>query len=196
MCEKEWTKLATPPEVKNADAECAATGLDPTRTRFLTPDMCRIHLGNLGALHVTVVNEDIYRGVYAAYAFPVAYPGGYISLLQSVEEKEVEVGIIRDLSAFPPAAQELVRQALARRYFVHTLTAIREISWKYGLVAFEVETDKGPASFYLRWSQDRAVDYGQRGKVLISLENNRYLIPDLEKLTPSERTEFQRYIYW
>ena len=61
---------------------------------------------------------------------------------------------------------------------------------------FEVETDKGPASFYLRWSQDRAVDYGQRGKVLISLENNRYLIPDLEKLTPSERTEFQRYIYW
>ena len=54
----------------------------------------------------------------------------------------------------------------------------------------------GKASFYLRWSQDRAVDYGQRGKVLISLENNRYLIPDLEKLTPSERTEFQRYIYW
>jgi hypothetical protein len=48
----------------------------------------------------------------------------------------------------------------------------------------------------MRWSQDRAVDYGQRGKVLISLENNRYLIPDLDKLTTHERTEFQRYIYW
>ncbi len=188
--------VATPPEIKNMDAECAPTGLDPTRTRFLTPDMCRIHLGNLGALHVTVLNEDIYGGVYAAYAFPVAYPGGYISLLQSVGEQEVEVGIIRDLDAFPPPAQELVRQALARRYFIHTITAIREVGWKYGLVAFEVETDKGPSSFYMRWSQDRAVDYGQRGKVLISLENNRYLIPDLDKLTPSERTEFQRYIYW
>ena len=188
--------MSAPPETKKAAADRVTPALDPTRTRFLTPDMCRIHLGNLGALHVTVLNEDIYGGVYAAYAFPVAYPGGYISLLQSVEEKEVEVGIIRDLDAFPPAAQELVRQALARRYFVHTITAIREISWKYGLVAFEVDTDKGPASFYMRWAQDRAVDYGQRGKVLISLENNRYLVPDLEQLTPSERTEFQRYIYW
>jgi len=135
--------LATPPEVKNADAKCAATGLDSTRTRFLTPDMCRIHLGNLGALHVTVLNEDIYGGVYAAYAFPVAYPGGYISLLQSVGEQEIEIGIIRDLDLFPQEAQELVRQALARRYFVHTITAIREVGWKYGLVAFEWTPTRG-----------------------------------------------------
>ncbi len=122
-------------------------GIGPTRTRFLTPDMCRIHLGNLGALHVTVLNEDIYGGVYAAYAFPVAYPGGYISLLQSVGEQEVEIGIIRDLDEFPPEAQELVRQALARRYFIHTITAIREIGWKYGLVAFERRDRQGTVEF-------------------------------------------------
>ena len=184
---------------ENAEKPAAAPAPqkpDPTRTRFLTPDMCRIHLGNLGALHVTVMNDSIYGGVYAAYAFPVAYPGGYISLIHSVGEKDVEIGIIRDVNEFPPQAAELVRQALARRYFVHTITAIREVGWKFGLVAFEVDTDKGPVSFYMRWSQDRAVDYGQRGKVLMDLDNNRYLIPDLEKLTPRERSEFQRYIYW
>ena len=169
---------------------------DPTQVRFLTPNTVRIHLGNLGALHVTIMNEGIYGGVYAAYAFPVAYPGGYVSLIHSVGEKDAEIGIVRDLDEFPKEAADLVRQALARRYFVHTITGIKDVGWKYGLVAFDVETDKGPVSFYMRWSQDRAVDYGRRGKVLIDLENNRYLVPDLEQLTPHERAEFQRYIYW
>ena len=169
---------------------------DRTQIRYLTPDMCRIHLGNLSALHVTVINEGIYGGVYAAYAFPVEYPDQYISMLQSTGEKDVEVGVIRDLNDFPPEAAVLVRQALARRYFVHTITGINHVGWKYGLIFFDVETDKGKAEFFMRWSQDRAVDYGRRGKVIIDLENNRYLIPDLEKLTTRERTEFQRYIYW
>jgi len=169
---------------------------DGTRVRFLSPDMCRIHVGNLGALHVTVKNEGIYGGVYAAYAFPVAHPYGYISLIHTAGEKDVEIGVIRDLAQFPEADAELVRQALARRYFVHTITHVGHVGWKYGLVAFEVDTDKGPVSFFMRWSQDRAVDYGRRGKVIIDLDNNRYLIPNLDKLSTKERTQFQRYIYW
>ncbi len=170
--------------------------VDPTKVRFLTPDTCRIHLGNLGALHVTVVNEGIYGGVYAAYAFPVAHPDSFISLIHTAGEKDHEIGIIRDLSEFPGDAAELVRQALARRYFVHTITRIHEIVYKYNLLEMDVETDKGPVKFFMRWSQDRAVDYGRRGKVLIDLDNNRYLIPNLDDLAPSERTQFQRYIYW
>jgi len=169
---------------------------DPTRIRFLTPDMCLIHLGNLGALHVTVKNEGIYGGVYAAYAFPVAHPRGYISLIHTSGEKDIEIGIIRDLAEFPREAAELVRAALDRRYFVHTITHINEVAWEFGLVAFDVETDKGPVKFYMRWSQDRAVDYGRRGKVIIDLDNNRYLIPNLESLSPRERSSFQRYVYW
>ncbi len=173
-----------------------AAEIDPTQLRFLSPETCRIHLGNLGALHVTILNEGIYGGVYAAYDFPVAHPDKYISLMQAMGEKDREVGIIRDLNEFPESDAQLVRQALQRRYFIHTITAIKEIGWRFGLVAFEVETDKGLVSFYMRWSQDRAVDYGKQGKVIIDLEGNRFLIPDLDKLTPSELSSFQRYIYW
>ena len=167
-----------------------------TSIRFLTPEMCRIHLGNLGALHVTIVREGIYGGVYAAYAFPVAYPDGYISIIQSTGERDVEIGIIRDLSEFPEEDAALVREALARRYFVHTITKLNDIAWKYGLILFDVETDKGHAEFFMRWRQDCAVNYGRQGKVIIDLENNRYRIPDLEALSAAERTQFQRYIYW
>ena len=48
----------------------------------------------------------------------------------------------------------------------------------------------------MRASQDRATEYGARGRVLIDLDDNRYLIPDLEELTAGEQVLFQRYIYW
>jgi len=48
----------------------------------------------------------------------------------------------------------------------------------------------------MHWSTDRAVDYGGRGKILIDVDDNRYLIPDLDALDPKQRSDFQRYIYW
>ena len=170
---------------------------DPTQIRYLTPQVCKIHVGTLDALHVTVKNERIYGGVYAAYAFPVAHPDEFISLLHRTGEGEdVEIGVIRDLKEFPPDQADLVRQALARRYFIHTITRIHQIGWKYGFVTMDVETDKGRVNFLMRWSHDRAVDYGHRGKVLIDVNENRYLIPDLEKLSAREQNDFTRVIYW
>ena len=172
------------------------TEVSQTEIRFLTPDMCRIHLGTHDALHVTVKNERIYGGVYAAYAFPVAHPNGYISLIHVGGDEEIEIGVIRDLGEFPDADATLVRQALERRYFVHNVTRINHIGMKFGFVAMDVETDKGPCSFLMPWRHDRAFDYGRRGKILIDLDDNRYLIPDTDKLSARERSEFQRYIYW
>ena len=37
---------------------------------------------------------------------------------------------------------------------------------------------------------------GGRGKILIDVDDNRYLIPDLDALDPKQRSDFQRYIYW
>jgi hypothetical protein len=180
------------------DDQEPAVVVDTTRVRYLTPDMCKIHLGTHGALHATVMNDRIYGGVFAAYAFPVAYPDKYISLIHSAgdDKQQIEIGIIRDLDEFPPEQAYLVRQALARRYFVHTITRIDHIGWKYGCVSMDVQTDKGPVSFMMRWSNDRAVDYGRRGKIIIDINDNRYLVPDVDKLTTRERSEFTRYIYW
>jgi hypothetical protein len=171
-------------------------GAERTQIRFLTPEDCRIHLGNLGALHVTMKNEGIYGGIYTAYAFPVAYPNGYISIVQTAGDQDTELGVIRDLSEFPEGDAALVRQALERRYFVHTITRLKSIAMRFNMLFLEVSTDKGDLSFFMRWAQDRAVDYGQRGKVLIDVDDNRYLLPDLDRLPAKERVDFQRFIYW
>ena len=171
--------------------------VDPTQIRYLAPEMCRIHLGAHDALHVTVSNDRIYGGVYASRIFPVGHPSRYISLIHvGPGGVETEIGVIRNLNDFPPEAVELVGEALARRYFVRTITRIHKVGLKYGFIALEVETDKGPASFFMYWQRHRAVTYGAHGKILLDVDDNRYVIPDLGQLSTHELAEFQRYIYW
>ena len=184
------TALAQP-----SDADVPA--LSPTETRYLAPDQAHVHLGNQGAMHVTVKDDRIYGGAYAVYAFPVRYPGKYISLRHTNSKgDDVEIGIIRDMTDWPASDRELVETALKRYYFVHVITRIDHVGWKFGFVHLSVQTDKGPVEFMMRWQHDRAVDYGQSGKILLDVDENRYLIPDVNALSPGEREEFLRHIYW
>ena len=89
-----------------------------------------------------------------------------------------------------------MRAALARRYFLRRITGIDSIQLAYGYLLFQVRTDQGPARFTVRWTQSQAQDFGLRGKVLLDLEDNRFLVPDTERLPPRERELFQRYVYW
>ncbi len=196
---KDGTKNGAPARDVSRDAataQAASSATDRTQIRFLTPENCRIHLGNLGTLHVTMKGEGIYGGIYTAYAFPVAYPDGFISIVQTAGDQDTEIGVIRNLSDFPESDAALVREALNRRYFIHTVSKLLSIEMQYNMLFLEVVTDKGDLSFFMRWAQDRAVDFGQNGKVLIDVDDNRYLIPDLDGLSTRERVDFQRFIYW
>ncbi|MCX7846776.1 MAG: DUF1854 domain-containing protein [bacterium] len=165
--------------------------------RWLTPEVARIHLGSLKTLHVTVRDERSYGGVYAVRSMPVRYPRKYISLrFIDHDKREVEVGLIRDLDEWPRQTQELVRQSLLKRYFVHVIKSIRNIETFPGYFNFDVETDRGPMQFMMRWQSDRAQDYGPSGKMLLDSEENRYLIPDINALPEHERRLFLRHIYW
>jgi hypothetical protein len=165
--------------------------------RYLGPGQCRVHIGLHGALTATVLGDRTYGGVYAAYLFPVRHPDRYIALIQSVEDGSGnEIGVIRSLDEFAPDQAKLIREALKRRYFVHSIRRINHIGWKYGFVAIDADTDKGHVDFLMRWQQDRAVNYGKAGKVLIDVNNNRFLIPDVEALSAGERSKFLRVIYW
>jgi hypothetical protein len=48
----------------------------------------------------------------------------------------------------------------------------------------------------MRWSQSQVQDFGDRGKILVDLDDNRFLVPDVEALPPKERELFQRFVYW
>jgi hypothetical protein len=172
-------------------------GPDTARLRYLDPSMCRFYPGNFAALHLEITGIWVYGGVYAAYCFPVERRSEFIGIIQSRRTgDDLEIGIVRRLEDFPEDQAELVRAALQRRYFFHTIDRILRIGWDGGYVSMRVDTDKGPASFLMRWSNDRAVSFGRDGKLLIDVDDNRYLIPRVDALPPRERSAFTRIIYW
>jgi ATP-binding cassette, subfamily B, bacterial len=128
---------------------------------------------------------------------PASQPDDFISLRTwDRDGQERELGILRNLNAWSDRSQSLVREALGRRYFLRRITGIDEIKLECGYLLFAVRTEQGPARFMMRWTQSQVQDFGARGKVLLDLEDNRFLVSDVELLGPRERELMQRYVYW
>jgi hypothetical protein len=104
--------------------------------------------------------------------------------------------MVRDLADWPAEARDLLEQGLLRRYFVRIITDLEGIELSYGLLTFRVATDHGPTEFTMRNSHGQAQDYGRTGKLLIDVDDNRYLVPDVDALPRRQQLLFRRYIYW
>lgn len=163
---------------------------------ILNPVETKIFRGTFDMLHV-MFSGELYRGVFAVAAFPVSSPTRYVSLFYYDDnDKLVEIGMIEDLDKFPEEARNLVLAALNRHYFSYEVKEINNIKFEYGLVFFDVETDKGHKEFAMRWETSRAVDLGNRGKILLDVFDDRYIVKDVSSLSRYEQDLFTLYIYW
>jgi hypothetical protein len=104
--------------------------------------------------------------------------------------------MVRAMDDWPAAERALLEQALAQQYFLRRITRIERIEQQYGLLTFAVQTDRGPARFLLRASHSQAQDYGPQGKLLVDVDDNRYIVADVHALPRRQQALFRRYIYW
>ena len=164
--------------------------------RWLTPRTAHVGLGDHGTLRVTA-NGQVFGGMFAVRALPATYPDRFISLRYAdADGQEHEVGMVADLGDWPEDVRGLLGQALMRRYFLRRITAVDAIELKYGLLTFRVQTERGPAEFTMRSSHSQAQDYGRAGKILIDVDDNRYLVADVDALPRGQQIRFRRYVYW
>jgi ATP-binding cassette subfamily B protein len=164
---------------------------------WFEPGTLAMQPGELGALEVTAPDGTRHRGVFAVRCFPAAKPDDFISLRTwDRDGHEHELGILRHLDRWPAADQGLVRAALARRYCLRQVTGLSRVKLEFGMLFLDAATDAGPTRIVMRWSQAQAQDFGERGKVLLDVEDNRFLVPDVDALPPRDRDLFRRYIYW
>jgi hypothetical protein len=75
------------------------------------------------------------------------------------------------------------------------VTGIDDITLDSGHLHFRVRTDDGKGAFTMRWNDDKSQDFGKNGKVLVDLDENCYLIPDVGALPPRERDLLGRFVY-
>lgn len=165
--------------------------------QWLAASDATIRTGPRGTIEVALADGTTIRGVFAVNLFPATNPSDYISLrMWDRAGEEQEIGILRNLDSWPAEAQQLVRAALGRRYYMQPITGIDQLRLELGYLHFDARTPHGPRRFTMRWSQAQVQDFGDRGKVLVDVDENRFLVPDVNALEPRERDVFQRYVYW
>jgi ATP-binding cassette subfamily B protein len=177
------------------------TGGEATETEFaprwLEADTVLLREGPYGSLEVELSDGAIHKSAFAVRCFPATLPEDFVSLrIWDRDGQERELGVVRQLARWSAHNQRLLRAALARRYYLRRITGINDITLEYGYLLFDVRTDQGPTRFTMRWTQSQTQDFGARGKVLSDLEDNRFLVSDIDALPPHESELLERYVYW
>jgi ATP-binding cassette subfamily B protein len=164
---------------------------------WLAASTTRLQRGTRQSLEATLPDGTVHRGVFAVQCFPASRPDELISLRTwNRDGQEHELGIVRRLDDWPGESQSLIRAALCRHYLLRRIEAIDDIALEHGYLTFRVRTDQGPGAFTMRWTQTQAQDFGAKGKVLVDIDDNRFLIADVEALPRRQRDLFQRFVYW
>ena len=89
-----------------------------------------------------------------------------------------------------------MRASLERHYYEQIISGVHEVRNEFGLLFFDVQTQRGREQFIMRWRHDRAEDYSSNGKLLLDVSDNRYIVPDVAELPPADRRRLTKYIYW
>jgi len=167
-------------------------------TRYLGPGDIRFFVNDLGQLCATLAEGKELKEVLVYRTRPISDPNRYVSVRAGTAASEQrEIGIIRNLDAFAPDQRRLLKEALARRYFIHIITEIHSMREEFGYLYWDCETDKGRREFpTARWDQSKVVHAGNGCMIITDVDGNRYEIPDIEALDADSRARFFRYIYW
>ena len=149
------------------------------RLRFLDPEEVRFfRVGD--ALRVTIEGDRTCLRVVPMRSFPMSMRERYISIRDAAGD---ELGMIRDPDELDEDTRKLLKDELRKRYFTPEIRQIKSISDKFGIVEWEVETDRGPKSFLTRSLHD-SLKESDTGFILTDMENNRYEIRDYSRLDP------------
>lgn len=134
--------------------------------------------------------EGMHEGVVPVRAFPIAAPDCGIAL---VDIDGHELAWIERLTDLPAAARTLLEQELASREFLPEIKRIRHVSSFAVPSTWEVDTDRGVASFVLKGEEDiRRV--AQSTLLIADSHGVQFLIRDLQALDKPSRKLLDRFL--
>ena len=146
---------------------------------YVEGDKVRFTEAGLCTVDMEIYGGETFKGLTPKRLFPMTGENRYITLLDDAGK---EIAIIRSLKTLMPESRKVIDNALYEYYFIPKISKINEITDKFGILTFDVDTDKGRVSFDIK---NRHYDikqiYGHR-ILLRDRNDNRYEIEDSSKL--------------
>lgn len=135
-------------------------------------------------------DEGTHAGVVPVRAFPIAAPESGIAL---VDADGHELAWIDRLDQLPADIRALVEEELQNREFLPEIRSLLKVSGFAVPSTWEVETDRGIASFVLKGEEDiRRV--GQSSLLIADSHGVQYLIRDQQQLDKASRKLLDRFL--
>ena len=169
--------MNTTPAISDADSDL----------RMLVPNtvhLLRSHPGS-ATVRATIegdpqlVPDRSYIDVRIARAFPFSKPGEYIGLRDSADK---DIGLLVSLEGLDEESSRLLDTELERRYFMPIWKRTVRIKDQFGVIEWEMETDRGMRTYQLRNIKE-AVQHISAGRVLITdPDGNRFEVADTAEL--------------
>ncbi|MDR1630162.1 MAG: DUF1854 domain-containing protein [Oscillospiraceae bacterium] len=162
-----------------------------TNIGFLELEKCEFYRNPNGFLCLRYEGEEHNR-VQALRSLPLTQPDAFLCI-QDMENQEI--GILETLTTLPEGMAELVQEELERRYYCPGITDITSIKEKMGFYYFDVSIGGFKKTFSVK-DLGKSIKELRRGGILITdVDGNRYLIPDLAKITPRCARQIEPYLY-
>ena len=133
-----------------------------------------------------------YERVQVYRTFPLTSPDTFISVREA-DFKAREIGIIENINELDKKTRALLEVQLNRRYFTPKIERIIDIKTEYGYAYFDVVTDRGPCRFTIPMSGSVA-RLSETRLIITDIDQNRFEVPDLEKLTSRELRKLDLFI--
>lgn len=178
--------------MKREESECS-------RTQWLDPQSASFFQGAQKDLQLwlTSTPKDRLGGVFSLRCFPISHPEDYLSIRRHDERGAVqEIGLIHRLKEFDAESIQAVRESLNQRYVVQTLKRVYSIRRFAHLLAISGSTDSGDSEFVIRNSRSATRRFGDQGRLLLDVQDQVYIIPDLERMPSRDREVFTRFVHW
>jgi len=129
-------------------------------------------------------------GVSPVRAFPLTDPDGVLAFC---DERGKEVAWVRRVEDLLERDRELALRELARWEFLPVILRVRSISPVAYPCEWQVETDRGPASFVVT-EQEQIRRVGSRGVLVYDSHGIRWWIPDRRALDRASRRWLARIL--
>lgn len=162
------------------------------RLRYLTPDTA-VFTKTEGGFVSLQLGDEFYPRVQVVRMFPFSEPSKYVSI-RTAEETSKEIGVIENLGTFSTEVREMLEEQLGLRYFTPIITKIYQIKDEYGYAYFDVETDRGRCRFVIHMGGNAVVHLSDVRILISDIDENRFEIPDVTKLTVKEQKRLDLFL--
>jgi hypothetical protein len=157
---------------KNSDASPP-----PQEEWPIPPEGMKLWEDAFGVLHLRV-GETEHKDLRARHAFPLSGKADYVSFL---DEKGNEVAMVAHPHKLDKESRRALDAALERMYYVAKILRVDSLTETMGVTHWQVQTDRGYASFEVVDSQQ--IRKLLRGRYMITdVDGNRFEIEDLSGL--------------